>query len=115
MALASGKLRHRVKIEQQVTYRDSDGVSQTEWVNVDTVWAAVEPLSAREFIQSGQSQSSVAARITIRSRAISASMRLVHETRYGEQIYNIAGVLPDNVSGLEYITLPVSLGVNDGQ
>ena len=39
------------------------------------------------------------------------SMRLVHR---GE-IFNIAGLLPDKASGLEYITIPVSAGVNDGQ
>ena len=114
MALAAGRLRHRVRIEEQVTARDSDGIEQTDWVPVATVWASVEPLSAREFIQSGQAQSSVTAKITIRARSMSASMRLIHQTRYGDQVYNIAGVLPDNVSGVEYITLPVSAGVNKG-
>lgn len=97
-----------------MTDRDSDGIEQMVWVPVATVWASVEPLSAREFIQSGQAQSSVSAKIIIRARSIKASMRLIHETRYGDQVYNIAGVLPDNVSGVEYITLPVSAGVNEG-
>ncbi|MCO7458407.1 phage head closure protein [Stenotrophomonas maltophilia] len=112
MSLPAGRLRHRVLIQQQVTTRDSDGVEQTAWVDVATVWASVEPLSAREFIQSGQTQSAVTARITMRYRdGLSPSMRLVHR---GE-IFNIAGLLPDKVSGLEYITIPVSAGVNDGQ
>ncbi|HEL3822504.1 TPA: phage head closure protein [Stenotrophomonas maltophilia] len=112
MSLPAGKLRHRVLIQQQVTTRDNDGVEQTAWVDVATVWASVEPLSAREFIQSGQTQSAVTARITMRYRdGLSPSMRLVHR---GE-IFNIAGLLPDKVSGLEYITIPVSAGVNDGQ
>jgi SPP1 family predicted phage head-tail adaptor len=114
VALAAGRLRHRVRIEEQVTERDSDGIEQREWVTVATVWAAVEPLSAREFVQSGQVQSSVTAKIIIRARRMTASMRLIHEMRYGDQVYNIAGVLPDNVSGVEYITLPVSAGVNEG-
>lgn len=38
-------------------------------------------------------------------------MRITHRGK----VYNIAGVLPDNMSGLEYITLPVSEGVNDGE
>ena len=38
-------------------------------------------------------------------------MRILHRG----QVYNIAGLLPDRVSGLEYITIPVSAGVNDGQ
>ena len=112
MSLAAGDLRHRVLIQQQVTTRDDDGVQTTNWVDVATVWASVEPLSAREFIQSGQDQAAVTARITIRYRAgLQPSMRLVHR----DQIYNIAGLLPDKVSGLEYITIPVSAGVNDGR
>ena len=39
MALAAGRLRHRVRIEEQVTARDSDGIEQTDWVPVATVWA----------------------------------------------------------------------------
>jgi len=110
--VATGTLRHRVLIQEQVTTRDSDGVSQTAWVDVATVWASVEPLSAREFIQSGQTQAAVTARITIRYRSgLLASMRLVHRG----QAFNIAGLLPDKTSGLEYITIPVSAGVNDGQ
>lgn len=112
MSLSAGKLRHRVLIQQQVTTKDEDGVQTTTWVDVATVWASVEPLSAREFIQSGQTHSAVTARITMRYRdGLSPSMRLVHR---GE-IFNIAGLLPDKVSGLEYITIPVSAGVNDGQ
>jgi len=110
--VAAGDLRHRVLIQQQVVKRDEDGVQTTNWVDVATVWASVEPLSAREFIQSGQTQAAVTARITIRYRAgLLASMRLVHR----EQVYNIAGLLPDKSSGLEYITIPVSAGVNDGR
>lgn len=110
--VAAGDLRHRVLIQQQVTTRDEDGVQTTSWVDVATVWASVEPLSAREFIQSGQTQAAVTARITIRYRAgLLPTMRLVHRG----QTYNIAGLLPDKASGLEYITIPVSAGVNDGQ
>ena len=66
MSIAAGDLRHRVLIQQQVTTRDEDGVQTTSWLDVATVWASVEPLSAREFIQSGQTQAAVTARITIR-------------------------------------------------
>lgn len=110
--VAAGDLRHRVLIQQQVTTRDEDGVQTTSWVDVATVWASVEPLSAREFIQSGQTQAAVTARITIRYRdGLVPTMRLVHRG----QTYNIAGLLPDKASGLEYITIPVSAGVNDGR
>ncbi|KPB96501.1 Head-tail adaptor protein [Pseudomonas syringae pv. maculicola] len=37
-------------------------------------------------------------------------MRALHRGR----IYNIHGALPDAKSGLEYLTLPVSEGLNNG-
>lgn len=112
MSLAAGKLRHRVRIEEFRSDLDSNGAVQEMWTLWAEAWAAIEPLSAREFIQSAQAQSSVVARITIRYRpGLSHTMRIVHRGR----IYNIAGVLPDVVSGIEYVTLPVSEGLNQGQ
>lgn len=126
MSLDSGRLRHRVRIERLEDVTDSQGeviqdpqtgeVSQ-EWVEVAEVWAAIEPVSGREFIQSAATQSKVDARIVIRQRDdVDASMRLVH-VRLGrpDVVYNILGVLADKDSGLEYQTMPVSTGVGEGQ
>ena len=113
MALSAGRLRHRVRIERPDYVQDLiTGEMVKGWVLVaDNVPAAIEPLSAREFIQSQALQSSVTARIVIRRRAdIDATMRILHR----DMVYNIHGVLADPVSGLEYQTLPVSEGVNDG-
>ena len=74
--------------------------------------ASIEPLSAREFIQAAAVQSAVTARIVIRYLpGVTAAMRV----RHGSLLYNIAGVLPDKITGREYLTLPVSEGVSDGQ
>ena len=122
MSLEPGKLRHRVRIEEYVDVLDSagdpvrgpQGEFVKEWQEVATVWAAIEPLSAREFIQSAAMQSQVTARMVIRYRdGLDAAMRLVHVA--ADKIYNPEGFLPDKVSGLEYLTIPVSEGVNDGQ
>jgi SPP1 family predicted phage head-tail adaptor len=107
----AGKLRHRVSIQDQTWTLDSNGARVIAWVPVADVWAAVEPLSAREFIQSAATQSRVVARITIRARELRPTMRIIHRG----QAYNIHGVLPDKNSGLEYVTLPVEVGVNDGR
>lgn len=109
--LDSGKLRHRVSIERITRTQDqvTGAISET-WTEIAKVWAAVEPLSAREFVQSAAGQSEVTARITIRSRDILATDRIIHRGT----VYNIRGVLPDKDSGLEYITLPVAAGVNEG-
>lgn len=109
--LDSGKLRHRVSIERITRTQDqvTGAISET-WTEIAKVWAAVEPLSAREFVQSAAGQSEVTARITIRTRDILATDRIIHRGT----VYNIRGVLSDKDSGLEYITLPVAAGVNEG-
>lgn len=123
MTLAAGRLRHRVLIEQYVLALDSNGdVAQDpetgettgSWQELATVWAAIEPLSAREFLAAQATQSQVTARIVIRHRSdLDASMRLVHMVNGARgSVYNPAGFLADKDSGLEYLTIPVSAGVS---
>jgi len=112
-ALSAGKLRHRIAIERKVETRDATtGEFTYTWANVCcNVPAAIEPLSAREFIASQTPNSEVVARITIRFKSgLDASMRI----RRGTTIYNIAGILPDKESGLDYLTIPVTAGTNEG-
>lgn len=118
MTIASGLFRHQMALQDQVQSQDPVTLEVTvTWSTVATVWAAIEPLSAREFIQSAAMQSKVSARITIRYRAgVTAAMRLVHLVDGADgKVYNIEGVLADKESGREYLTLPVSEGVNDGE
>ena len=120
MSIAAGRLRHRVTIQRHDYVRDTDdevvqnpqtGETLQEWVTLAEVWAAIEPLSAREFLASQAVQSKVTAKIIIRHRDVVATDRVLHNGK----IYQIEGVLADKDSGLEYLTLPVSEGVNDGQ
>ncbi len=110
MTLAAGRLRHRVRIEQPVDTRDPDtGGVITTWQLVAEVWAAIEPLSTREFIQAAAVQSSITGRIVIRYRdGLASNLRVVHKG----QVLNPAGWLPDKDSGLEYVTAPYTLGDN---
>lgn len=112
--MRAGKLRHRVSLQAPVETQDPNtGEIIYSWVAVDTLWASIEPLSARDFIAARSEQSQISARIVIRFREnISPKMRIVH-IKTGD-IYNIEGVLPDAKSGREYLTLPVSTGVSDG-
>lgn len=111
MSLEAGRLRHRVSIERiERTQDPTTGAISETWTEIAKVWAAVEPLSAREFVQSAAGQSEVTARITIRTRDILATDRIIHRG----VAYNIRGVLADKDSGLEYITLPVGTGVSEG-
>lgn len=112
MALSAGRLRHRIRIERPGYEQDSvTGEMVLSWELVaEKVPAAIEPLSAREFIAAQAVQSQISARITIRYRAdLSRDMRIVHNGK----IYRPAGFLPDAVSGLEYMTIPVTTGVSE--
>jgi len=113
VALSAGKLRHRITIQKPVSSQDpTSGDAKVNWTNHAEVWAAVEPLSVREFISAQSMQSQVVARITVRYRDdLTAKMRIL----YRDRIYNPQGWLPDPDSGLEYLTAPVTEGVNDGR
>ncbi|OJX04580.1 MAG: head-tail adaptor protein [Burkholderiales bacterium 70-64] len=110
--MSAGRLRHRVTIQRRIETRDPiTGATSYGWADVATLWGAVEPLSAREFIAAQAAHSQVSARITIRFRDdITAAMRVLH----GATAYDIEGVIPDARSGREWLTLPVSTGVRDG-
>lgn len=121
VGLEAGKLRYRISLQNQQVTHDSDGGQVIEWVEVARLWAGIEPLSAREFLQADAIQSKVTARITIRYRGnVDAKMRIVHPARLpgevtdADTIYNIHGVIRDNETLIDWITLPVSEGVNTG-
>lgn len=93
-------------------FREATGGLASSWEDLyQDIAASVEPLSTREYVSSESFQSKVVARIVIRYKDyITPSMRIVHRG----DVYNIAGTLADKNSGLEYLTIPVSKGVNDG-
>jgi len=120
--LDAGKLRHVVDIEVREDVQDEEeGGVTTVWKPLFTdVRAAIEPLSAREAVAAARDQSSIVARITLRYRpGLDAAQRIVHGRKccayyVGEEIYNPAGFLRDNDTGLEYVTIPCTVGANEG-
>lgn len=120
MPIEPGRLRHQVRFEEYayVGQNPQTGDEIRAWQQVgQPSWAAIEPLSAREFIQSATTQVRISTRLVIRYRGdLREDMRAVH-LRRGQPgvIYNIHGLLPDKDDGLEYLTIPVSTGVGPGQ
>lgn len=106
--MGAGKYRHRIDIERKV----ANGDGYTWQPVVRNLPAEIKPLSAREFVGAGsQVLGQASARIEIRYRpGLDPTMRV----RHGAVIYNILGVLEDDESGTEWITLPVSRGTNAG-
>ena len=108
--LNAGRLRHRIRIEQPtLSQNPTTGAITEAWATVATVFAAIEPLSAREFIAAQSTQAQIAARIVIRYRSgLTPDMRLIDEGTGA--IYNPAGFLADPVTGRDYLTIPCSVG-----
>lgn len=88
--MRAGTLRQRVTIQDKSVVRDSYGGETITWMNVAEVWAAVEPLQGREYIEARQAMAEVTTRIRMRYRSgITPEMRIEH----GSQIFEILAVI----------------------
>ena len=87
------RLRHRVTIQQPVKTVNARGGRTKSWADVWTVWAGIEPLSAREIEQNHQLEGEAEVRIVMRyRRGITTDMRI----KYGDRYFKITGILdPD--------------------
>lgn len=108
-------MRHWLTFERLVEEMDSDGARSDVWAPAfdvsPTMPADVAPLSGRELLAANAVQSKVTHRIRVRYRdGITAKMRAVER----ETVYNIEAVIPDQDSGLRYLTLLASTGTNEG-
>ena len=110
-AVGAGDLRHYIEIQvPQISQDPVTGEMQKTWVAVANVWAQIVPMSAREFIASAAEQSEVRGRVVIRYRDdIDATMRVA----YRGKNYTIFGVMEDDVSMREHLTLMVGQGVRE--
>lgn len=104
--MRAGRLRHRVSIRALQAAKDvTSGQVTKTWVEFANVFAAVEPMTGKQFDGAEQNSSRVMTTVIIRWRAgILPSMRIHH----GSRILEIQAVLPDKRSGREFLTLPCS-------
>jgi len=85
----AGELRRRVTIQAKVASRDTFGAETVSWAPIATVWAAVEPMLGREFVEARQLTAELTTRIRVRYRSgITPLMRVVH----GSETYEVVSV-----------------------
>ena len=91
--MRAGELRHRVVIQSKSASQSATtGEVTYTWAEVDTVWAAVEPLSEREFISGPAELQQVNTRILMRYRAdVTSEMRCT----WNGHTYDIESVIHD--------------------
>lgn len=82
--MQSGRLRHRVTIQEQAVIRNSYGEEIVTWVDVATVWASVLPGSSGERFLASASREQATATHTVRIRyraGLNPKMRLIWDGR----------------------------------
>ncbi|EIT70002.1 MULTISPECIES: phage head closure protein [Hydrocarboniphaga] len=114
--LSAGRLNQRIAIEAQIVSRGPSNEKVVTWTPViPELWAEVKPMSVTGLLAAQALQSQATYVITIRYRTdIDRKMR-VRRLR-DDMIFAIeAEPLPDDRSGLEWVTLHCSQGLNDGE
>lgn len=89
-----GKMRHRITIQEFSGTADGFGDplqrDDAEWTDVATLWAAIDPVSGKEFYAVEQSQSEVTHKIRCRYRTgLTTAMRI----KYGSRKFKIISII----------------------
>lgn len=108
--MRAGTLRHKVTLQERTETQDSTGAVTWSWSDVASVWASVEPLNGREYLQASQLQSTVSTRIRIRHReGITSKMRVkfIPNPRAPSEIkyYDIRAVVPVREANWEIVLM----------
>ena len=110
-----GAMRQRILLQTRGLSVDSFGQQVTTWTDAFSIWAAIEPLSARELFAAQAVQSEVSHRITVRYRAEFATPTAVAAMRvmFAGRIFNIQSAI--NLQERRcWIELTVSEGLSNG-
>ena len=98
--MLAGSLRHRVRIERHAEVVGAGGERTKTWNDSGTVWASVEPLSAKELQNAAQTKHAITHRVTIRNRLPdhigSAKARIV----FGVRVFQVVGATSKNERGI---------------
>jgi SPP1 family predicted phage head-tail adaptor len=96
--MQAGKLDKRITIQRRYIERDTFGGEVITWPTVCVVWARVQPLSGREFLEGKQMEEERTVRITIRYRQ---DVRPSMQVSWKGRTYDIVDVSHSDESGRE--------------
>ncbi|WP_444933620.1 phage head closure protein [Microbulbifer sp. JTAC008] len=87
-----GRLRYRVTLQKLTKTRNNEsGDFEDTWVDIDTVWASFDALSAKEYIQSSAETSELVGQMEIHKRSdVDTECRVL----WDGNAYEISGILP---------------------
>lgn len=117
--MLAGRLNRRVRFETKIETQDAMGARTVSWTPLCTVWASVEPLRGREYLEAYKVASPVTTRITARAgRDISAETLRPNTHRAVDAlrgtVYNIESVIESSLRR-QMIEIMCTSGTNDGR
>lgn len=81
--MRSGKLRHRVTLQEPSETLDEYGERVEGWTSYADRWCGISPLTGKELTQAQQVQPVVTHRVTMRQTdAVKPTHRILHRERY---------------------------------
>lgn len=86
----AGKLRRRVAIQKDKGPTDPpapSGETVERWETVDTVWASIEPLRAREFFDAAQTKADTTHLVRLRYSSLTKTLTAKHRIKCGSKVY----------------------------
>lgn len=105
-----GDFDRRVTIQARSESRSASGAVLATWVDVATVWAAIEQLRGRELIAAQAEGSEISGKIRMHYRSgVTSKHRIV----YGSRIFDIVAAV-DPSDRHEVLELYVREGINEG-
>jgi SPP1 family predicted phage head-tail adaptor len=114
--MQAGKLRHLVTFDSpsQTSQDDTTGEEIIDWGSgYATVYAAVEPLTGREFVQANAVEADIDTRITVRWEPWLDTVNPKWRIRFRDVIYNIQSVANVDMRDRE-LQFMCKSGVNSG-
>ncbi|MEI2746804.1 MAG: phage head closure protein [Ottowia sp.] len=100
--MQAGTLDQRIELQELVEGFDDYGQPINEWQTRLSSWAAVEPLTGREYLAAMQAQSETTIRVRLRYRpGIKSAMRVKH----GAKLYGIQSVIDVKSTGRELVLM----------
>lgn len=91
--MRAGRLSHRIKFQRRQAGDDSFGSPNGEWQDLAECWAAVEPLTGREYFAAQQVQADTAVRITIRYQTSLSGLTTKDRVVFGNRTFDIRSVI----------------------
>jgi SPP1 family predicted phage head-tail adaptor len=100
--MKAGDLRHRVTLQQPQVTANAIGEEYATWVDVATVWGAVEPATGSWYYQGQQGESKVDGRVRIRYRS---DVLPTWRVKFGARYLSIVSILNPNERNKETVIM----------